>query len=751
MPADFPFQEILSPYDFEILVRDLLSRDLNIELRAFAEGADRGIDLRYSTGPDCTIVVQCKRTKDISKRQLELEAQKIAKLKVTKYYLAVASELSVTKCDQILEIFSKWMRDDRHIYPKSRLNKLLDEYPEVLRGHYKLWINSSELFDQFINNDLLGRSMFLREDIAKSLKYYVKNEGYRKAVDILNKHNCIIISGIPGIGKTILARILLWECVQQGYEAIEIRNVNEGERILKEDDEKKQVLYFDDFLGENFLQYDVIQGRANDLYMFMRRFFTREGSKKRLIMTTREYILNQARAKYAKLDRKELDVSKYILDLNEYSINNKALILYNHLYYSDVKLEYIRNILKDEIYEDIIYHRNYSPRIIEAMTTHLSGIPPEKYADEFIANLDNPLRIWEKAFETELSVYSQYILCILASLGSSVLMDDLENALRAFCNEADLDSHPKTDRNLFRDSLREMQDTFIRISITKYGKHRIEFMNPSIRDFLVNRITNDTQVLQILVSSSLFLNQMFYIFTNFIKEHDTELVDVVIARLVNYWNCFQSSRLIQWYGEENSWHRHDINLFEKLYLVSDYFDLNQQPVLRDIVVADFDKLDLTQSNNSSDWFHYVRVLAKLAMFREFDAAAIMDSYIDSVLFASQIIDFKRFQDIFPLQFSDFLIRNRDKINQRICDLIKQDLADIGEVSDLDALVSDIDSIEVAFGLSLSSLRDDALSQRSMLEEEEPSTDDEYWPSDVYEEDEAISDIMSIFKEEMFIR
>ena len=443
MSTEFSFQEILSPYDFEILVRDLLSRDLDIDLRVFAEGADRGIDLRYSIDPENTTVVQCKRTKDISKKQLKLEAQKIVKLAVAKYYIAVASELSVAKCDQILEIFSKWMSNDSHIYSKGRLNRLLEKYPEVLREHYKLWINSSEVFDQFINNDLLGRSKFLREDIAQSLKYYVRNEGYHRAVDILNKYNFVIISGIPGIGKTTLAKILLWDYLQQGFEVIEIRNVNEGERILKEDDRKKQVLYFDDFLGENFLQYDVIQGRANDLYMFMRRFFTREGGKKKLVMATREYILNQAKAKYAKLDRKELDISKYILDLDEYSQINKALILYNHLYYSDVRLEYIRDILKDNKYQKIINHRNYSPRIIEAMTSHLSDIPPEKYADEFIANLENPLRIWEKAFESELSECSQYILYILASLGSSLLVDDLENAFRAFCSEAGLDLHLK--------------------------------------------------------------------------------------------------------------------------------------------------------------------------------------------------------------------------------------------------------------------------------------------------------------------
>ncbi len=246
MAANYNFQDILSPNDFEILIGDLLSRELGLELRTFSEGPDLGIDLRCSTNQSGTIVVQCKRSKDISKKRLELEAQKIAKLNVTDYYLAIAGEISVGKSDQILNIFASWMKDDSRIISKGKINKLLDKYPEALRQNHKLWISSSEIFDQFINNDLLGRSKYLKEDIAKSIKYFVKNEGYSKAEGLLNENNIVIISGIPGIGKTILAKTLIWEYLQQDYEVIEIRNINEGENILKEGEKHKQILYFDD-------------------------------------------------------------------------------------------------------------------------------------------------------------------------------------------------------------------------------------------------------------------------------------------------------------------------------------------------------------------------------------------------------------------------------------------------------------------------------------------------------------------------
>jgi len=88
MAANFDFNSLLSPYDFELLVKDLINRDLSIQLSDFGEGPDYGIDLRFSKTSDNDFIVQCKRTKSISKKILLEEFGKISKLKPTKYFLA---------------------------------------------------------------------------------------------------------------------------------------------------------------------------------------------------------------------------------------------------------------------------------------------------------------------------------------------------------------------------------------------------------------------------------------------------------------------------------------------------------------------------------------------------------------------------------------------------------------------------------------------------------------------------------------
>ncbi len=62
--ADYDFTGSLSPLDFELLSKDLLEAELDIQLENFSEGRDRGIDLRYngvlqSSRPD---TVNCLRS-----------------------------------------------------------------------------------------------------------------------------------------------------------------------------------------------------------------------------------------------------------------------------------------------------------------------------------------------------------------------------------------------------------------------------------------------------------------------------------------------------------------------------------------------------------------------------------------------------------------------------------------------------------------------------------------------------------------
>ena len=106
---DYDFHQ-LSPYDLELLVRDLLQAEWKVKLENFKAGRDRGIDLRYSSGPDDTIV-QVKHYLKTGNagllRDLKKEKIKVDKLKPKpkRYAVATSVPLSPDDKDAIISIF----------------------------------------------------------------------------------------------------------------------------------------------------------------------------------------------------------------------------------------------------------------------------------------------------------------------------------------------------------------------------------------------------------------------------------------------------------------------------------------------------------------------------------------------------------------------------------------------------------------------------------------------------------------------
>ena len=739
MTANYSFEQLLSPYDFEILVRDLLSQEFCVELLSFAEGPDKGIDLRCFIDPSNRIVVQCKRTNRLGPSQLKSEYEKLSKLQLDKYYLALSKDISQEKVNQIVKLFSPWMKDESFVYSKNRLNILLDKFPNVLRRHYKLWINSSEIFDQFINNDLLGRSNFLVEDIAKSIKYYFKNDSYDVASKILNQYHFIVISGMPGIGKSTLAKTLVWDYLQNGFEVMEIRNINEGERIFKEGKDKKQVFYFDDFLGENFLQYDVIQGRANDLYMFYKRFVS--SPNKILIMTTREYILNQAKERYSKLNKQELDIAKYTLDLSNYSDDSKALILYNHLFYSHVGKRHIQQIIKDRTYSKIINHPNYNPRIIEAMTVNLKDVPSGNYASEFISNLDKPFRVWENAFEREISEYSQMLLYVLNSIGNRVFLTDLTKAVNVLNKEMQIDFGV----NSFKESLKETEGTFIKINTYSDGKHVINFLNPSIRDFLNEYMFRYPDLLKTIIKTAPSWTQLINTFIN-ISRSNANLTSVITKRLINDWDNLEEFVLGPTFDSEDSWTRINKGDWYRLSIVANNFDLSCNADLLNSAINRFNELDLSDPH-FKDLDYYLQIIEKLKDFTEMDGSRLINEYVKNMINFDNVIGLSDFFKLFPNEFKEYVITNTD-FKKKILEIINEEIWSLETAYQLEELLDGFNDVEKDFKLDLSFEREKIEDKIIMLENQENQNKKKVETKSITVTGAKIN-LENLFSEEMF--
>ncbi len=506
---DYDFKA-LSPIDFEFLVRDLLQTELNITLESFKSGRDQGIDLRFSPTTDNHLIVQCKHYSE-SKfsnllSNLKSEVKKVKKLHPQRYILAISLGLTPGQKDELIELFHPFITKSSDIYGKNDLNGLLVKFPQIEKSTLKLWMSNIRVLEEILHSSVKNVSRDELEKIRKDTKYYVQNESFFEALKILDKYNVCIIAGIPGIGKTILAEMLLLHYINQKYEVIKISSdISEASAV--DHGIEKKIFYYDDFLGQTSLSEKLNKNEDQKLLNFIEK--TRESKISKFILTTREYILNQARMTYEKLSRAKFNTEMCIVDLSKYTRMNRAKILFNHIYFSDLPMSYKTEILKEKNYLKIIDHENYSPRIVDLMTEYsrVKDDLPLKYFKNFIENLNHPLEIWRHAFEEQLSQASKNLLLVMVTVPDEIFLKDLKAAFEKFHFKQAKEFLYKILPVDFMRALKELEGNFILIK--KGGAQSIiHFHNPSIRDFLRDHLSSSGQELVSLVQSAVFFEQL---------------------------------------------------------------------------------------------------------------------------------------------------------------------------------------------------------------------------------------------------
>lgn len=278
------------------------------------------------------------------------------------------------------------------------------------------------------------------------------------------------------------------------------------------EDGKKQIFFFDDFLGNTFFEHGE-KGFESKLILFIRHI--RKAKDKLLILTTREYILQDAKLYYEKFETNNLDLSKCVVDLGSYTQMVKAEILYNHLAYSNIPEDCLRNLLKhDYNYFYLINHKNFNPRVIEAFINHEEW--KDKSTDDFYRTFwyvfDHPNSVWEMAFN-KLDALSQYALIVLVTLHRPCLLKDWREAFEVFCDSTkDIYALSKDDK-LWMQSLKTLDGSFIKIKMSDRESHFVDFFNPSIHDFLVDHMTGRPELLEKLIACSIYIEQLYEQYT----------------------------------------------------------------------------------------------------------------------------------------------------------------------------------------------------------------------------------------------
>lgn len=508
---DYDFK-ILQPSEFECFSRDLLQAREGIFIESFADGRDKGIDLRFAYSKDKTCIVQCKRYKEWKelKGKLKEEVEKVKRLSPQRYILTTSVDLTVKQKDEVLAMYNPFILSGMDVLGKKDLNNLLEQNPEIEKNYHKLWLASTNVLNTIINRATLNWSSFELEKIEKDIRLYVENESLNKALDVLKENHYVVISGIPGIGKTTLARMLVYTMLARGYEEfVYVDDMDTAAKMFSK--EKRQIFFFDDFLGANsFVQQSV--SFENKLITFIDK--VRNSKHTLFILSTREYVLSEAKAHYEKLSMSNIDIAKCTIELEYYTKTIRARILYNHLAEADIPSEYVDVFFDKRGYHAIISHQNFNPRVIESIIKEQiwETIDPNEFANKVKDFFDNPISVWQFAFE-KLDVETRYTLLVLGTMGSHVRLDDFQEGYRQFCALTSLELGLKYDDVKWRLSLKVLMNCFLKID-NRNGSKLVTMYNPSIADFIVFYFNQNTTTTLQIIRGACFIEQLYNVFSD---------------------------------------------------------------------------------------------------------------------------------------------------------------------------------------------------------------------------------------------
>lgn len=523
----YDFKE-LNDIEFEELSKDLVELDLEVKLRLYKKGKDKGIDFsRGFTDKGQEIIGQVKhyvnsKFSDL-KYSLTKEKKKIELLNCERYIISTSLDLSVKENEEIFKIMDPYIKSHDDIYDRKKLNSILStKGSEIEKKFFKLWINNTNILETVLNKSLHDTTKWFLEEINNKPKYYVVTKNFSEALKIINKKNILIIHGEPGIGKTTLAEMIILDFLRKDYNFYFFRGfTTELETIIK-DSSTKQIILIDDFLGKNLLELN-----NNDQTRFETFLERAIKSNKKVILTTRTYIYNNSSFEIFSIEKH--NIQEFLLPIGSYSKIEKAKILYNHLYFEENKKNF-RMIAQNKTYMKIIEHKNYNPRIIKMISKeeNTKEFDEKKYIDYIFQKLDNPEDIWKYEYE-KLSKKEKMIINIIGSFSGVVTEEKLKKVFETIYNDDFLEYD-------------KLVDSFISVKLFLNTREKVlQFINPSISDYILKNTFVKEAVYNKIKDNILYLNQIKFIGKindNNLKKEE-KILDVFILR----WNSLRESEI----------------------------------------------------------------------------------------------------------------------------------------------------------------------------------------------------------------
>jgi hypothetical protein len=350
-----------------------------------------------------------------------------------------------------------------------------------------------QLLSAAINRAVLERSRAALEEARGLADVFVPTRQYFQALSTLEKHNFVVLTGPPEMGKTTIARMIGLAKLAQGWQCFECMTPKDLFDNL--DDSVGQVFVADDAFGTTEYMPELAVPWGQQLSFVIRRL--RE--TRWLVWTSRpaplhfalEHLhLQGAASGFPSLAEIEVNASALLLD-------EKVKILYRHA--KAARLDHAAKSVIKKYAPQIVRHGYFTPeRIRRFVTDRLPSLPSTlersrdrkaAIAEAVTAEIDRPTEQMRKSFERIDTPHQNFLLAMLDAAPSKPLATDVHDAyFRLFESETDLppekialdlDGHFIRCRNLLG----------VRVSPSAQREDRYEWVHPSWRDIAIDHLT----------------------------------------------------------------------------------------------------------------------------------------------------------------------------------------------------------------------------------------------------------------------